>query len=214
MEFYDTLNTDFKVLKAYIKNDTSFFSRLKKDIVQSQQDAIFYGRDDSCVKQETLSDLKVDKAYRFKHWEAFCFFNQNITVALSGNKVNLHYIEYSSSPEGKSFTIIKSNGDTLKVGPTCTIVKEFDKTLSMMDWEVLERKVRDADYWGMKEKEGGGLDGSIWQIDAFIEEKFPARTVKSSHSVWRFNVPSKCFKDIARYMLQLSGEKTMCGSLN
>jgi hypothetical protein len=155
MEFYDTFNRDFKILKAYAANDTSFFSTLKKEMQQSRQDAIFYGREDSCIKQERISDLQVDKAYRFKHWEAFCFFSQNITITLLSGKVSLHYIEYSSSPDGQSFTIVKPNGDTLKINPYCTVVKEFNKTLPLKDWEELERKVRDADYWGMMTKGGG-----------------------------------------------------------
>lgn len=210
MEFYDTLNRDFKILKAYATNDTSFFSTLKKDIQQSQQDVAFYGREDSCVKQKKLSDLQADKVYRFKHWEAFCFYSQNITIKLAGDRVSLHYIEYSNNHNGQTYTLVKSNGDTLKINPYCTVVKEFDKTLFLKEWEELERKVRNADYWGMRAKGGGGLDGSIWQIDAFIEEEFPARTEKRSHSVWRHSLFSRGFKDLGLYMLSLSGEKTMC----
>jgi hypothetical protein len=214
MEFYDTLNRDFKILKAYVKNDTSFFSTLKKDLQQTRQDAIFYNNWGSCVKQRRLSDLQVDKAYRFKHWEAFCFFSQNITVTIKDSKVSLHYIEHSDSPDGQSFTLIKRNGDTLKINPYCTIVKEFDKTLSMKDWEALEKKVRDADYWGMKERGGGGLDGSIWQIDAYAEHKFAGWIEKSAHTVWRHSTFSKGFKDLGLFILSLSGEKTMCGDIN
>lgn len=210
MEFYDTFNRDFKIVKAYAKNDTSFFSSLKKEMQQSRQDAIFYGREDSCVKQEKLSNLHVDTAYRFKHWEAFCFFSQNITITLLDGKVSIHYTEYSTSQDGQSFMLIKPNGDTLKIKPYCTVVKEFDKSLQLKDWEQLERKVREADFWGMKAKGGGGLDGSTWQIDAFINQKFPGRVYRSSHSVWRHSSFSTGFKDLGLYILSLSGEKTMC----
>lgn len=213
MEFYDTFSRDFKILKAYAKNDTSFFSSLKKEMQESQQDAVFYGREDSCVMQERLSDLKVDKAYRFKHWEAFCHFMHNITITLIGSKVTLEYIEYSNG-FGQALTIVKSGGDIITIKPYCTITKQTQKSLSMKEWKELERKAREADFWGLKEEGGGGLDGSTWQVDAYVNEKFKYSSYRSSHSVWRHNVSSKCFQDLGRYMFYLSGEKTQCGELH
>ncbi len=213
VEFYDTFSRDFRILRAYAKNDTPFFSNLKKEIEESWRETVFYGRDDSCVVQEKLSDLKVDEAYRFRHWEAFCKFMQNITVTLSGSEVLLDYIEYSNG-FGQASTIIRSGGDTIFIKPYCTVIKKVQKSLSIKDWENLEMKVREADYWGLKRKGGGGLDGSTWQIDAYVNEKSKYSSQRFSHSVWRHNTSSECFKELGRYMIYLSGEKIMCGTLD
>src|SRR5258705_11665985 len=73
-EFYDTTNYDFKVLKAYYKNDTSFFEQMQKNIEFERKNGNENSYFDSCALLKKLSDLNVDEAYRFQHTESFCFY--------------------------------------------------------------------------------------------------------------------------------------------
>ncbi len=86
LEFYDTTNYDFKILKAYSKNDKAFFQQMQKDIDYEREHGILNSALDSCVQLKKLSDLDVDEAYRFKHSESFCFYNQFVTIDRKAEK--------------------------------------------------------------------------------------------------------------------------------
>ena len=57
----------------------------------------------------------------------------------------MHFIEFSN---GEGVTIKYKDGTEIK--PNCTITKEFEKKLTLNDWDVLERKIEESDYWGLK----------------------------------------------------------------
>src|SRR6186997_3059922 len=126
LEFYDTNNYDFKVMKSYFKNDTSFFRQMQKDIEFERENGNENSYFDSCVLLRKLSDLNVDEAYRFQHTESFCFYGQFVTISRIGNSITLHYLEFSFSPDGKTITYQDKKGGK-KIGPGCRIEKEFSK---------------------------------------------------------------------------------------
>ena len=209
LDFNDTINYNFKILKAYFKNDTSFFTQLQKDIdfkrKYANEDTYF----DSCFQLKKLSELNVDEAYRFHHSQSFCFYYQTVTITRSRGSVSLHYIETSGSPDGVILTLQTKNGEK-SIGPRCRLEKEFIKTLTVNDWEILEGYVEDADYWGLKShNQRSGFDGSSWTIEAYCKQP-KYLTEQQIHRVYRWS-PENSFKQLGRMFMKLAQEKGMCG---
>ncbi len=206
LEFYDTIDYDFKVLKAYFNDDTSFFREMNENMDKLSS----YPRVDSCVNQIKLSDLNCDEAYRFYHSQSFCDFHQNITIARSGDSVRLIFIEYSNG-DGKQTQYLSYKGDTVTVLPYCVVTKQFNKLLPIKDWEKLKDIIRKADYWGLKPHIFELIvDGSSWRVDGYTKEA-KYLSGQQIHSVSRQSPSSQAFKDIGIYLLKLSGERAMCG---
>ena len=204
-EFYDTTDYDYKMLRAYFNNDSSFFVDMKKDMEFNPKDLI--PRLDSCVLQKKLSYLQVDEAYRFRHGQPFCPIFQNITVTRVKDNIHLHFIEFSN---GEGVTIKYKDGTEIK--PNCTITKEFEKKLTLNDWDVLERKIEESDYWGLKSHTfRTAFDPSWWEVHAFT--KRPREPFGQQLHVVSRGFPNLAFRDIGKYMMKLSGEKSMCGEL-
>jgi hypothetical protein len=196
-EFYDTLNYDYKILSAYMNNDSAFFIRMNKDMNRAEQYTKEEPRLDTCVHLTKLSDLLVDEAYRFWHGQSFCDYGQRITITRSGVLIQLHYVEYSNG-DGKTQYLI-ANGDPVIVQPYCTVLKEFLKDLSIKDWEELEKRVDKADYWGLKQYHHKLMfDGSHWQIDAYTKRPKYGNDQKI-HSVSRQSPSSDAFREIGIY---------------
>jgi hypothetical protein len=210
LDFYDTTNYHFRILKAYMKNDAAFFIKMKKDAQQSREEAEKYPRLDSCVHLAKLSDLPVDEAYRFSHGQSFCDYGQRITITRSGIIIKLHYIEYSNG-DGHTTTYLNKKRDTITIQPYCVLIKEFEKDLSMMAWDELEERIENADYWGLKPYHYRlSTDGSSWQIEAYTKRpKEPEG--QQIHFVSRHCSCNPSFKALGEYFLKLSGEQTMCG---
>ena len=212
LEFYDTTDYDFKVVKAYFKNDTVFFRQMQKDIEYERQYGSKNSYFDSCVTLKKLSDLNADEVYRFRHSESFCFYNQFVTISRKGESILLHYLEISSSPDGKVIQYENKDGNK-KIGPGCKVEKEFSGFLKTKDWELLEGSLENADYWLLKERQlHGCCDGSFWTVDGYIKRPM-YYTGQQVHSVYRWS-PQNAFADLGKLFMKLAGEKSMCGGFD
>ena len=86
-----------------------------------------------------------------------------------------------------------------RIGPGCKVEKEFSKELTKKDWDQLENKIRDADYWGMKQRSYEEiLDGSWWQIDAFTNNPREP-TGQRTHTVGR-KIFTDSFREIGHIL--------------
>jgi hypothetical protein len=208
LDFYDTTNYNFKVLKAYYKNDTAFFRQMQKDIEYERKYSSENSYFDSCVTLKKLSDLNVDEVYRFRHSESFCSYSQFVTISRKGKSIFLHYLEISSSPDGQVIEYRDKDG-AKRIGPGCKVEKEFSKCLKDKDWEILMNNVANADYWLLKERQYHGCcDGSFWTIDGYTK-RLMYYTGQQIHSVYRWT-PNNSFAELGRVFMKLAGEKTMC----
>ena len=206
--FYDTSSYDYRILKAYVNNDSLFFVKMRDELEKRASLAKFIDID-SCVTLKHLKDLDVDRAYRFKYNEPFCRFGQNITLTRKGDSIQLHFVEYSN---GVGHTIKLKDGT--KVKPYCTITRDTVKSLTIAQWETFERKIDAADYWGLKPYYHRLiLDGSAWQIDAYIKDPVWPKD-QHMYSVNRNAPANAAFREIGLYLMKLSGEKDKCGSFN
>jgi hypothetical protein len=214
LDFYDTANQDYRMLRAYINNDTVFFANMKREMdMQSQY--LYPAGLDSCVFPKKISELQVDEAYRFIHSQSFCDFGQAITISRIENSIKLHYTEYILPDcDGQTKEITFKNGTHYYVKSNCVQIKEFTKSLKEEDWYKLESAINNADYWGLKQHNARIMvDGSSWQVDAYTKQpRYPGN--QQIHSVSRQSPSLKAFRELGMLFMKLSGEKTMCGDLN
>jgi len=208
LEFYDTTSYDFRVLRAYINDDTSFLEKLGRDIKISKQQRRFDKAIDSCVQLRKISELNADEVYRFSHSESFCFYGQRVTISKNGHSISLHYLEYSATPDGNVIEYRDKNG-LKRIGPGCRIEKEFYKSLSIKEWEILEKHIAVTDYWLLKERQlHGCCDGSFWTVDGYTKRPI-YYTGQQVHSVYRWT-PSNAFADLGRLFMKLAREEGLC----
>ena len=180
-----------------------------KDSLTIEQLAII----DSCVHLKKISELNADEVYRFSHGEAFCFYKQRVTVTRKGDSISLHYLEYSGTDDGNVIEYRDKTG-LRRFGPGCRIEKEFHKSSTKKDWEDLENKIEETDYWGLKEREVRVIrDGSSWQIDAYTRkpEKINGSQVRS---VYRNSPNNNSFASLGLFFMKLAGEKGMCNDFD
>lgn len=211
LDYYDTLDEDYRMLRAYVNNDSNYFIEMSERIRAYEEDRKENPRLDTCVHLPKLSNLNVDEAYRFYHNQSFCYYGQRITIARTGDSVWLQYVEYGATDVDRKVEYTTPDGIRV-VGPGCKIENEFEKQLSLKDWEKLEQLIHDADYWGLKEaNQETCTDGSRWTIEAFTKKGRYYDNGKKVHRVFRHCSIRKTFFELGAYFLKLSGVKTMCG---
>ena len=143
--YYDTTEINYKVLKAYQNNDTTFFKSLRIEIQKESEYRRRWENSDSCVHLKKINELNADEAYRFFYYPAFCPSPIIATITKRDTNINLHFIVY------------QSNYDTI----SCKIITEFNKKLTMKNWEDFSSKLGLADIWGLKRENGmQGFDGT------------------------------------------------------
>lgn len=206
---YDSNNSAYKILKAYMNDDSSFFNKMSRRMTREYHFYKAWAAWDSCVKFPRLSDMAIDEGYRFIHRQSFCPYGQKITITRKGSIVKLNYVEFSNG-EGHTFTLQEKDGSRVEVKPYCVVTKQFDKILSIKEWRELENRLFNADYWGLiPEIPFLSTDGSSWTVEGF-EDHFKYATGQQIYSVLRQCGCNPAFEAIGRYFLLLSGEKTMC----
>lgn len=207
LDFYDTTDYSYRILKAYVNDDTLFFKKAKKGF-DNLVDYYSFNTLESCIVPKKLSDLPVDEAYRFIHSESFCDFGQTVIISKSIDSIKLYYFEYILPTDAKK--VIHKSGKNYVVDSNCTIIKDFSKSLKLEDWQKLKDALYKTDYWGLKPTTPPRfLDPSHWQIDAYTKQ--PGNlTTQQVYSVKRESPPFKEFADLCMLFMKLSGEKGMC----
>ena len=154
LDFYDTTDINYKLIRAYHNNDTIFFKKYEKEVYSDKMFKKQWEYGDSCIHLAKLKDSKADSIYRFIYSQAFSPYETNLTISKSGDTAKIHLVVYQTSR------------DTIP----CEIIDEFDKTLTLSEWNEFNNSLSSADFWGLKEDNGvHGVDGSTLTIYAFIK---------------------------------------------
>jgi len=213
VDFYDTSNLDYKLLKAYFKNDTASLKEINAAMNRFAKTTLSSGLD-SCIFPKIISNLKADEAYRFIHSQPFCYFGLSVTISRFGDSVCLQYVDFIlPNYDGIPREITFKNGKQYKQEQNCIVIKQTQKILNLNAWKELESAILAADYWGLKHTSPRLLfDPSFWQIDGYTKE---ARLATGQHfqSVIRDSPSMEAFKNLGRLFIKLAGEKGMCGEL-
>lgn len=194
MDGFDPEN-NFELLKAYIKNDTNFLIQFRKNEDLDKQRQHQWDVMDSCIHQPKLQDLHVDEAYRFNFLMAFCPYKLDITISKRDSNVNLHFVIY------------QYQWDTA-IG---RIVNEYDKKLTIKDWNDFKDEVAHADFWGLKEKNGeGGVDGNDIIVSGYIIGDSSLHRPARFNLVRRWLINRTSLGDPFRLVVKLSGNRQGC----
>jgi hypothetical protein len=165
---FDTADLNFKALKSYYNNDTSFLKEL--DIYTKQQKTERRNWDlwQSDIPLPKLSQLNVEVAFRFVFSVYGAPAYETITVTQKDTIRKLHYLYYYHDKDSSKFD--KRN--------------EFEKTISEKDWQEIAFKLLYADFWGLKsEKDYRGGDGNDLTVIGY--QKF--ENTERSHYVHRWS---------------------------
>jgi len=187
LPYFDTSESNFRIMKAYNKNDTAFLSKVRDKLEEEKKYRPSLDSMESCLQQPKLQDLKVEEAYRFLYRSTGSSTNFHITISKFGEELKLRFITY------------KFQGyDTLG----CRILEEYDKPISATMWTSVVNALDTADFWGLKENNGiEGYDGDNIKIIGYINKTqfFPGR----HHLVYRWAVSrttlSKAFELVMKY---------------
>ena len=191
--YSDTTDINYKVLKAYLANDTFFFKKLNADIEKERKKKQRYEINDSCIHQATLQALNADEAYRFVYTAVFCQYKLNVTISKTGNTSNIHYI------------ILQD----VWLNNICKVINEYDKKITEKDWENFSQLMEKADFWGLKSTNGvQGLDGSTLNTTGFTKGYRTSESNPKYNYVhrWGYSTLSAPFS----FVLKLSGNTQGC----
>jgi hypothetical protein len=169
----DTLELDYRVLRAYKNNDTAFFRRLQKQITQLKQ----YKRwQDTFFHLAELKDIGVYQAYRFYYSAGYCDKEITLTITEKDDSINEHFIFYDHP--------VYSSTSQLPV--KCHIITEGRRKLTKKDWYNFEDAIDSADFWGLKEDNGERtLDGNSLSVEGYIAGDSVFKTPAKHSGVWR-----------------------------
>ena len=140
---YDTTDRSYKALKAYTKNDTASLKQLDSFVTKQTKDRENWDLWKSYIPLRQLKQLETDEAYRV----IFSIYGtpsyEVMTVYKKDTQSQLHYLFYKRDRDASKFDN----------------VREFEKIISQDQWREFTYKIRDADYWGLKnDKEYCGDD--------------------------------------------------------
>lgn len=193
LEYTDTADINYKILKAYLSNDTGFFGKLKMDIARKKELRNLYNNNDSCIHQKPLQDLNVNEGYRFVYTGAFCDKILNITVTNNGNSANIHFILFQD----------------VWLNKECKIISEYDKQISPENWQKFLELIDKADFWGLKSTNGRkGLDGSTLITTGFTKGHRTSELTPKFNYVYRWGYTT--LNEPFYFILKLSGNTQGC----
>jgi len=187
----DTSEFNYKLLAAYMANDSGSLIRLSQELMSEREDRKWWEQLDSCIKLVSLPDMNIDEGYRIEYDGAFCSMRQITTIYKQHDTVKLN------------FSLYQLKWDTAD----CKKLEEYDRVLTLKNWEEFRNKIDNGDFWGLKsENDRHGVDGSTWYITGF---KKGSGTVPSKyHFVYRWGQTS--LQDAFEFATVLAANKKGC----
>jgi hypothetical protein len=193
LPYYDTTDINYKVLKAYQNNDTTFLKKLHSDIERGRGFAQQWRSMDSCVQQTKLESLNCDEAYRFIYSGPFCPMKQITTISKSGDSINLN------------FELYQLKWDAME----CKKIDAFNKKITTKNWEEITRLMDRDDFLGLKRENNiHGLDGSTLIVIGYAKEGFNHIKAMKYNYVSRWS--SSILRDAFELVTKLSANKQGC----
>jgi len=142
----DTSNIDYKILKAYTKNDTAFFHQLQNDLDKKVKERPNWDLWNSDIPLTKLQNLNADEAYRFIFSVVSSPYYDVVTITKRQDSIKLYYVHF--------------NRDDINYTPPQITVSDSTK-LSLEQWDEFTNKLSYADFWGLKKENGWrATDGS------------------------------------------------------
>lgn len=168
---YDTSETNYKVLKAYISNDTLFFQQFQHNVdknnIRVRDNWDLWDSDIPLIK---LQNLNVDEAYRFIFSVVTSPSYYVVTITKHQDYIKLHYTHFIR--------------DDINYTPP-KIISSDSAVLQANQWDELIYKLQTADFWGLKkENNRRGHDGSDLTVIGYRKQTHGS--IKPYNFVHRF----------------------------
>lgn len=147
---FDTLGQDFKLLKAYHRNDTLYLRKSYQELIASLRTWDNAKTTTTCESPRPMRLLEYDEAYRFMYMQSFCDTMLFLTLG-----------RWESEYE---FEVMLEVYDSAG----CRTIKQLKQKLERRIWDQLIAGLHYADYWGMESVNGHqSLDGSALYVLGF-----------------------------------------------
>jgi hypothetical protein len=195
--YFDTLKEDFKLLKAYHKNDISYLRDSYNDLLGSLRSWDDFDTTTDCNIPIAIHLLHYEEAYRFSYKAAFCDTLMIMTIGKQKSEIVAEIMLYA--------TDMLTN--------RCEIVKQLHKKMNQQAWEKLIKGIRYADFWGLKTyNDVDGFDGSSLYVFGF---KSGINAFKERHKViYRWTAERTAIGTVFKDMLDESGINVSCFRYN
>lgn len=193
LPYIDSLDQDFKLLKAYHTGDTAFLRKNYDNVAGLLKYRKEMLENHICEEPAALNTLNYEEAYRFSYGAAFCDQSANLTIGKSGDSitVDLYLYEY--------------NDDQTE----CKILTHTMQLADKSTWDILINGIEQSDFWGLKEDNGRhGVDGSVLTVTGYERpiKAFEGRYKK----IYRWSAEAMTIGILFKKLLDLSGTKVDC----
>lgn len=181
----DTTAMLHKMLTAYMDNNKPLLkSMLKNQYNTGRYFSKLFG------KLPNLQKMDIDEGYSFFHSQSFCAYEINVTITKKDTNVLLHVV---------------ISQDTANSG----VVKQFDKKLSLKNWEKFTDIMNKTDFWGLKTDNGiHGLDGDLLTVVGFSRRNLYFDQAPKFNAVSRWGGSNLGLLDVFFFLLSSTGEKS------
>jgi hypothetical protein len=153
---FDTSEFSTKLLKAYTTNDSAALNRLLAELYNERGSHKWWGQMDSCIELISLKDMNIEEGYRIEYDGALCPLRQITTIYKRNDSIKLNFLLY------------QLKWDTAE----CRKLEEFDRVLTLNNWEEFVGKIDQGDFWGLKaDNDLRGVDGSTWNFTGYKRGK-------------------------------------------
>jgi hypothetical protein len=193
LPYADTLDQDFKLLKAYHTGDTLFLRKKYDEIAGLLKYRNEMLESHICQEPAALNTLNYEEAYRFSYGAAFCDKSANLTIGKSGDSITLDLYLF-------------------ELNENQTECKTIQHTIQLVDkkmWDTLINGIEHADFWGLREDNGRhGMDGSSLTVTGYERpiNAFEGRYKK----IYRWAAEEMTIGILFKKILDLSNTKVDC----
>lgn len=193
LPYFDTLDQDFKLLKAYHTGDTALLRKTYDNVAGLLKYRNEMLESHLCEEPIALNTLNFEEAYRFSYGAAFCNKSANMTIGKLGDSItlDLYLFEFND------------------MQTECKTIQHTTKLVDKKIWDTLINGVEQADFWGLKEDNGRhGMDGSGLTVTGYERpiNAFEGRYKK----IYRWAAEEMTIGVLFKKLLDLSGTKVDC----
>ena len=154
LPFHDTTTIDYKLLKAYYFKEDSILKMLQGNFDRINTKSDWQINLDSCVRQDTFKDIKVEEVYRFVYRSAFCPYRTSVTIKKNKDSIVLNTLVFQYAWDNRP----------------CIVIEQHSTQVDSLNWDKFQQSLQVADFWGAKEDNGDhGVDGSTLEVYGFIK---------------------------------------------
>jgi hypothetical protein len=191
----DSLDSDYKLLKAYNRNDTSYLKNSYSELLEGIKylnalESTF------CEQPRAINTTNFTTAFQFRYRAAFCDTAIIMTIGQRSDSVILETLLYR----------IVDRDD--RQGE-CKMFFHGIKRLDEKDWDSFTNEISYLDFWGLSSDNGRrGYDGSTLIVTGYLH---PRNAFKGSYKkIYRWAAEESAIGSLFKKTFDLTGKTIRC----